>query len=491
MSAAVTLSGADRPVSVLIAALGGEGGGVLAKWIVDAAEVEGLIAQSTSVPGVAQRTGATTYYVEIARKSHAAEPVLALTPTPGEVDVMIVSELLEVARVVRSGFVTSDRTTLIGSTHRTYSFLEKQVPTDGRYDSREIVKAAKAAAKRALLTDIQAQAKQSGSVTNAVMLGIVAGSQALPMKAESFRSAIELGGKAVESNERGFALGYDLAQNAIKGGIADGSGEQKASQLRRRTDLPTTFPTAITGVVSAGLDHLEGYQDRRYVRTYLERVGRVLAVDGSVKDHVLTVEAARYLALWMAYEDIIRVADLKTQFARHGRIAAEAGARPGDLVHVTEFLRPGMREVTDILPSWLGRALMAFAPKGPNREVKSGMKLRTTTVSGFFLLRSLVWLKPLRRISARFHVEQRSIEQWLDMVVELASSNPELAMEWVECARLLRGYGDTHDRGLTNFEALRAALPQISKKEDSVAQLRAMRVAALNDPSGRALAVMI
>jgi indolepyruvate ferredoxin oxidoreductase, beta subunit len=53
----------SRPISIAIAALGGQGGGVLADWLVAVAELQGWIAQSTSVPGVAQRTGTTVYYV--------------------------------------------------------------------------------------------------------------------------------------------------------------------------------------------------------------------------------------------------------------------------------------------------------------------------------------------------------------------------------------------------------------------------------------------
>ena len=55
----------DRPIKLTIAALGGQGGGVLADWLIEIAEAEDYIAQSTSVPGVAQRTGATTYYIEV------------------------------------------------------------------------------------------------------------------------------------------------------------------------------------------------------------------------------------------------------------------------------------------------------------------------------------------------------------------------------------------------------------------------------------------
>ena len=106
---------------LLIAALGGEGGGVLASWITDAAVNEGLAAQRTSIPGVAQRTGATTYYIELIAGTEGRRPVMALNPTPGEVDLVVASELMEAARVVQGGFVTPQRTCVIASTHRATS----------------------------------------------------------------------------------------------------------------------------------------------------------------------------------------------------------------------------------------------------------------------------------------------------------------------------------------------------------------------------------
>ena len=88
-----------RPISIAILAMGGEGGGVLADWIIDLAENNHYIAQLTSVPGVAQRTGATIYYLEIYPRAGIAdaahEPVLALMPVPGDVDIVIASELME------------------------------------------------------------------------------------------------------------------------------------------------------------------------------------------------------------------------------------------------------------------------------------------------------------------------------------------------------------------------------------------------------------
>ena len=46
-----------KPITIAILAMGGEGGGVLSDWLVDLAEHHGYQAQTTSVPGVAQRTG--------------------------------------------------------------------------------------------------------------------------------------------------------------------------------------------------------------------------------------------------------------------------------------------------------------------------------------------------------------------------------------------------------------------------------------------------
>ena len=43
-----------RPTTILVAALGGEGGGVLADWLLAAATKAGLPVQSTSIPGVAE-----------------------------------------------------------------------------------------------------------------------------------------------------------------------------------------------------------------------------------------------------------------------------------------------------------------------------------------------------------------------------------------------------------------------------------------------------
>ena len=184
----------SRPVTVLIAALGGEGGGVLTDWIIAAAARRGLPVQSTSIPGVAQRTGATTYYIEVfPRPWHelgGRRPVMALSPGIGDVDIVVASELLEAGRTVAAGFVTPDRTLAIASTHRAHSITEKMAMGDGRFDSDKLVREVAKNARDTLLFDMDAVAHSAGAMINAVMLGAIAASGRLPMAPEDFEAAI-------------------------------------------------------------------------------------------------------------------------------------------------------------------------------------------------------------------------------------------------------------------------------------------------------------
>jgi indolepyruvate ferredoxin oxidoreductase beta subunit len=211
---------ATRPVTILIAALGGEGGGVLTQWIVSAAAQAGFPVQSTSIPGVAQRTGATTYYVEILPTKIAdlngKRPVLALTPGVGDIDIAVASELLESGRTVANGFVTPSRTHVISSLSRFYAMDEKIAMGDGRFDQDRLIKIINEHAKDALLVDMDALAKQSGSIINAVMLGAIAGCGRLPLAREQFEAAIREDGKAVDSNLKGFRAGYDAARAKLR-----------------------------------------------------------------------------------------------------------------------------------------------------------------------------------------------------------------------------------------------------------------------------------
>src|SRR5436853_4293767 len=160
-----------RALTIAILAMGGEAAAVLADRIVDVAERSAYHAQTTSVPGVAQRTGATIYYIELfpeaAARTAGKDPVLALMPVPGEVDIVIASELMEAGRAIQRGLVTADRTTFIASTNRVYSMTEKIVIADGRVNSAALIDAGHSAAKKFVHADFARIAEDNRSVISA------------------------------------------------------------------------------------------------------------------------------------------------------------------------------------------------------------------------------------------------------------------------------------------------------------------------------------
>jgi len=481
----------ERPVTILIAALGGEGGGVLADWIIAAATTRDYPVQSTSIPGVAQRTGATTYYVEIypAKLSdlEGRRPVMTLTPAPSYVDVMVASELLEAARAMQNGYVTPDRTTLIASTHRIYTVAEKMQMGDGRFDSEVVLKAAKTLAKRAVLFDMQAQAEGAGTVISAVMFGALAGSGALPLSRGECEAAVRAGGKGAEASLRGFAAGFEAA---AEGAAHAAPGEQR-SRASPEVKLRPIFPAETQPILREGASRCIDFQDQRYAILYLDRLDPIANLDHAIDGYKLTIETGRFLALWMCYEDVIRVADLKTRRSRFERIREEVQAGPGEPVHVTEFLKPGLEELAAVLPRWIAGPLKWLARiTGLAGKLNVGMHVRTTSVSGFLLLRCLASLRPLRPLTSRWREEQALIGRWLTAVIAAAKHHSGLALEIALCARLIKGYGETHARGKSNFLRILDTLIEgevVSDPEARAKGIRAARESALADPEGRKL----
>ena len=497
-----------QPIKVLIAALGGEGGGVLASWLHRSAIASGHFVQGTSVPGVAQRTGATTYYLEIVPDAGArhhgtgARPVLALNAAPGEVDLVVASELLEAARAISSGYVTPDRTVLIASSARVFTIDEKVSMGDGRLDPARMQDLARHCAARAIIGDLAAIAAQAQGPLNAVLLGAIAASRALPIPAEAFRAAIRAEGKAVDSNLRGFEAGMGMAASPSprRGGEGRGEGQPHSSTspfaaAPHPNPLPTEeweegmSPEART-VVAEGIARLTDYQDARYAQRYLERLRRFAVLPGADGDFIR--ELARHLALRMSVEDVIRVAQLKLREARIARVADEAKAQPGDIIDVTEFLKPGPEEILGLLPPRLGRWALARV----RRDRAWPLEVTTTRVSGYLRLKALAALRPWRPRSLRFAEEEAWVERWLGLVERTLAVSTEAAREVVATAALVRGYADTYQRGLASWTRimnevvepmLAGSLPR-AHFADAVLQAR---LAASKDPEGAALAATV
>ncbi len=225
----------ERPLSIAIVAMGGQGGGVLTGWIVELAESHGWVAQSTSVPGVAQRTGATIYYVEMMRPGESGQrPILAQMPTPGDVDVVIASEYMEAGRSILRGIVTPDRTTLIASSHRSLSTVEKMAPGEGIADSGAVSDAIGVVAKREIVFDMNDMAVRNGSVISSAMFGGLAASGALPFERDSYHEVIRNSEKGGEASIRTFDSAYERTERGEEAVREDGRPRTGPAALPER-----------------------------------------------------------------------------------------------------------------------------------------------------------------------------------------------------------------------------------------------------------------
>jgi indolepyruvate ferredoxin oxidoreductase beta subunit len=595
----------ERPIKLTIAALGGQGGGVLANWLVEIAESEGYLAQTTSVPGVAQRTGATIYYLEFFPKKVAVEvgrdPIMALMPVPGDVDCVLASELAEAARAIQRGLVTRDRTTVIASTHRSYAIGEKSAMGDGTADEEQLLELVRTQPKRSVLLDMDAVAERHHSVISSVMLGALGGSGVLPFRKAAFEAAIKKGGIAVDTNLAAFEDAYARAERGgddMVSGAGDPSAVQAAGdgqgatgelcavperarspELQPLLDRVRRLAEPVQRVVLEGVRRAIDYQDPRYAGLYLDRVERLAALDArrvgddgsgsagaggrassrgsagarssdgagtsgsaglcgsagaggsvgaggsagiggsaGVGDRAgagnsahstparpgaaeaagrddgyapwsLTEATARSLALWMTFEDTIRVADLKTRVRRFGRVREEIRAEPGQLFGITEFMKPRVEEIAGTMPVGMGRWVLR-SPRVSRwlSRWTGGKEIRTGTIRGFLLLHTLGGLKRWRRGTLRYQEENARIERWLGQIEGLAATNYPLAVELARAQRLVKGYGETHERGWRNFSSLVERIDELATRQDGAAVFARLQLAALADEEGKALA---
>ena len=436
----------DRLISLLIPAVGGQGGGVLSEWIVEAAGLDGFRVHGTSIPGVAQRTGSTTYYVELLAERDATEdPVFSLYPIPGALDVLVAPEFLEVGRMIEAGFVSPARTTVVCSTHRLYSIHEKIATGRAIYPREELDALARQAARRLVAFDALTVARERGTEVNAVLLGALAGSDALPISIAAYRKAIEARGVQVDANLKGFDIGVKLARNGAP---------ERAASTTPAAPIPDGFaadlerlPATVRNVAAHALARLLDYQDAAYARLYLDRLRPFVGHDA------VAAVVARYLAVWMTYEDAIRVAQAKTRASRFARIRAEARTANAE-IEVTDYLKPDLDEIWGILPYRLVAPFARWAERRwPHGRPTIGQHVRTTTISGYLRVWLLTRLRPLRRISWRARVEHERMERWLAGIARAAAWDEGLAVEIARLGRLVKGYGDVRRRLVIVFDA--------------------------------------
>jgi indolepyruvate ferredoxin oxidoreductase beta subunit len=481
-----------KPINIAILAMGGEGGGVLADWLVHVGENSGYLAQTTSVPGVAQRTGATIYYLELfPRYTLGKLPVLGLMPMPGDIDLAVASELMEAGRAVQRGLVTPDRTHFVASTHRVYSMTEKIALGDGRVDSDAIMNGCRQAALRFTGFDMAKLAEKNRSVISAVLFGAIAGSHSLPFSREAYEGAIRAGGISVDASLAAFAAGYAAAD----GQLPDSDGPPVREPDHSSDDIREAVCKMTGGeaqvLVLAGVERAADYQDLGYARKYLEQLRPFieLADRSGTNGQKLLCEVARQLALGMTYEDTIRVAELKIRGARFERVRSEIGADRNQIVEIVEFMHPRVEEIADTMPAPIGRWLLRskFAKSVLARLTSRGRIVRTTSLRGFLLLYGLASLKRFRRSTLRFSRETGFLDEWLQTLRRAVDTDVTVAIELARLRNLVKGYGDTYERGLQKYKKIRSFVLNDVHRPGLSRRIGNLIAAAQRDEFGEAL----
>lgn len=501
----------QQPITLLVCALGGEGGGVLTEWLIDTARHAGYAAQATSIPGVAQRTGATTYYIEVhpvpLTQLGGRKPVFSLNPVPGTLDALVSSELLETARQIGNGMASADRTCVISSSARTLTTAERMQMGDGRTDADALLRVLREHSLRHAVFDMSALARECGTVVSAVMLGAVAGSGLFPFAREHYEAVVKGGGASAAASLRGFAAAYERmatqgAQAAWVEALLPGSPRQAAPIAAEGAPaLPSSvlapFPAALHDLITLAHARLCEYQSAAYAAQYLARLQQVVQAERSAdaaaaESHgwPASREMARWLALWMAFDDIVRVADLKCRATRAARVRAEVRAGDQDLLRVVDHFKPSAPEFAALLPEVLARRVLAWDARRVARGQEPWalpLKVRSDSVRGLLALRTLAALRRLRPLGSRFAEEQRMIGRWLGAVLSGLQRDRLLGLEVARCGRLIKGYGSTNERGKANLLHVidhLAALPDATAAAQAIARARE---AALQDEAGTAL----
>ena len=492
----------SQPISLLICALGGEGGGLLSEWLMHTARLSGYPAQSTSIPGVAQRTGATTYYIEVLptplTELQGKTPVFSLNPVPGALDAMISSELLETARQITLGLVSPERTRVFSSSARALTTLERMPMGDGRLDSASLTALVQQFSKEAHVWDFGVMAQANGTMVSAVMLGVIAGSGLLPFERKHFEAALQDSGAHSTASLKGFAAGLARVQNTQALHAMQQDDEKALTPTVDKTSALPSLPPAVGELAALGYSRLYDYQSKVYADLYLSRLQQVLRAEEQadathVHGYQTSRETARWLALWMAFDDIVRVADLKSRASRWQRVAREVKLQEDDLLRLYDHFKPGVPEFAALLPSWLATPLQRW----DKRRALSGqppwalpLKIGTHSVMGMLALRTLASFKWLRPFGSRFHTEQADITQWLQAVCMGLQQDWSLGHEVAMCGRLIKGYGSTNERGRHNLQHILTHLAASPIHTDAAWRSTAVaqaREAALQDEAGTAM----
>ena len=317
-------------------------------------------------------------------------------------------------------------------------------------------------------------AVENGSMISASLLGALAGSGALPFPRETYEKTILASGRGVKASLAAFAGGFEGARGGAPAGSplagrstarARRQAVRHPRQLRRETGgraragaggsrqvvagpdrlvdgwrhltaRVDRLPEEARDMALLGLRKVVDFQDAAYGQEYLDRLERAVELDNAAHGYALSIAAAKHLANAMCYDDMIRVADLKTRSTRGARVRREVGVQGDAILQTTEYFHPRVEEFCGAMPARIGHyieerpKLAAFI----DRRINRGRRIRTDSFSGFAMLWLVGGMRRWRRSLLRHEVEQAHLERWYDLALDTVAEDYALAVEILTAA---------------------------------------------------------
>lgn len=454
-----------EPIKVALLAVGGDGGSVFTNWCVALANQCGYYVSSTSIAGVAQRTGATIYYMEFLPQIHIKRnnklPVLSQMPTNGDLDIVIATEVLEIARAYNRGFINK-KTTVLFSSHRSLAMSEKESAGDDIFNVDETIKKIENASKVCIYADFKNIANKHSSIISSSLFGALAGSNALGFSKSNFEKTIVDGGVGVNNSLKSFEDGYILSLNFKKGEIDSNlkkptfksiPNNSPIRQINNAIARIKLMPQSIHDVTFAGFKRVSLWQNYKWGNQYLDMLEEFISIDEKKKDFQLSFNIAKYLSIAMSYYDVIYAADIKTSKNRFIEVKKQVSAKDDDLIRILDYLHPGFDEICGMLPKSLGAKAdkSSFLKKIFKKYFDKDRRMNTINLFNFIFMYLLGGLKWWRFKTYRHHIEMNLITKWLDTIKAFTNNNYDKAVLITKLYQLQKGYGDTYSRSHSKF----------------------------------------
>lgn len=489
-----------KSLRVLIGTVGGQGGGVLSDWLIHGLLNANWNAVSIGLLGLSQRAGTVTYYCE-ASSDKEVKVVNSMFAVPGDVNLFIGQELLELGRLLSSGYASED-CVIVGSLGRTYTTLEKMPAEAGVYDSSIIAAAANnLSPNNNYLIDAPAfvTANNLQNLTgNAFLLGVVVASEVINLPPEPFIKAIEDSEVNVKGNIQAFQLGYRMfKEGKIHPGLNQLVDEKKLRASSNGKPPSSTYYLAesILGncseetiqLIKFSCDRLESYQDKRYVQSYLKMIEDIQG-QGQVREKTINA-FVKNAALWLCYEDIPRVGQLKTDPDRYLKIFKEHGIDSNHIVKITDFFVPDVEQLVGMLPKPLASLVkkvgLLFSKDFESKSFP--LRIQSTSIFGYWALRFLALGRYWRRQSLRHQVEMQHFNYWFNNLRRIQDQSPAVAQIVAELGRVVKGYGHVRVKAINDvYTFIDEAVPHLLMLEKDGIDIDSLGAKALNVLAGEA-----